>query len=50
MVGVVVILLVMFVIGPIAFFVLGAVWSALFGWLNVATIDEETGVDSRGMA
>ena len=49
MVGAVIILVVMFLIGPFVFFVLGAVWSALFGWLNIATIDEQTGVSSKGM-
>jgi hypothetical protein len=49
-VGAVIILVVMFVIGPLAFFALGAIWSALFGWLNIATIDEQTGVDSEGLA
>ena len=33
MVGVVLILLVLFVIGPIGLFVVGAIWSALIGWL-----------------
>ena len=32
MLGVVLILLVMFLIGPIILFVGGAIWSALFGW------------------
>lgn len=49
MVGVVLILLVMFVIGPFVFFTVGAIASALFGWLNIATIDEQTGVSSKGM-
>jgi hypothetical protein len=31
-VGVVLVLLAMFVAGPIALFVVGAIWSALFGW------------------
>ncbi len=32
MLGVVLVLLGMFVVGPIAVFLAGAVWSALFGW------------------
>ena len=32
MLGVVLVLLVMFLIGPIIVFVGGAIWSALFGW------------------
>lgn len=48
--GPVVILVVMFVIGPVVLFALGGLLSALYGWLFVATIDEETGVDSKGVA
>ena len=33
MVGVVLILLALFVIGPIGLFIAGALWSALNGWL-----------------
>ena len=33
MIGAVLILLVIFVIGPIGLFVVGAAWSALTGWL-----------------
>ena len=33
MVGVVLILIVMFLVGPVAVFVAGAIWSALFGWV-----------------
>jgi hypothetical protein len=33
MVGVVLILVVMFVVGPIAVFFGGGIWSALMGWL-----------------
>ncbi len=33
MLGVVVILIVLFVVGPIGLFVVGAAWSALNGWL-----------------
>lgn len=33
MVGVVLVLLALFVAGPIALFVAGAIWSAVFGWL-----------------
>ena len=32
MLGVVLVLLGMFVVGPIAVFLAGAVWSGLFGW------------------
>jgi hypothetical protein len=32
MLGVVLVLLAMFLIGPIAVFLGGAIWSALFGW------------------
>jgi hypothetical protein len=40
MVGVVLILLALFVAGPIGLFVAGALWSAGFGW--VLTDDAET--------
>jgi hypothetical protein len=33
--GPVLVLLVMFLIGPIGLFLVGAIWSALFGWLLV---------------
>jgi hypothetical protein len=39
MVGAVLILLAMFVIGPIAVFVMGAAWSALHGYLEVEAAD-----------
>ncbi len=45
MVGVVLLLVVMFLVGPVALFVGGALWSALFGWLlgpdPIATPDAE---------
>ena len=40
MVGVAVIVLVMVVIGPVAVFLGGAVWSALFGWFLAADADQ----------
>jgi len=33
--GVVLILLFMFVVGPIGLFIVAGIWSALFGWLLV---------------
>ena len=33
MIGVVLILLVIFIVGPIGLFVVGAAWSAITGWL-----------------
>jgi hypothetical protein len=38
-IGPVVILLVLFVIGPIGLFVVGAMWSALQGWLQSDAAD-----------
>jgi hypothetical protein len=38
-VGVVLVLLVIFVVGPVGLFVVGGVWSALFGWLMSADAD-----------
>lgn len=43
-VGPVVILLVMFVIGPFLLFAAGALISAIYGWLFVATVDEDAGI------
>jgi hypothetical protein len=43
MVGAVIILVVMFVVGPIGVFVLGAIWSAANGWL--LTNDADTPAD-----
>jgi hypothetical protein len=40
MVGVVLVLLAMFIAGPVGLFVVGALWSAVFGWL--AADDAET--------
>ena len=40
MVGVVLVLLAIFVVGPIGLFVVGAVWSALNGWLMSADADD----------
>ncbi len=48
MVGVVLMLLAMFVVGPIAVFLGGALWSALFGWVltdSVAPVDAEADAD-----
>ncbi len=39
MVGVVLVLLVIFVVGPVGLFVVGAAWSALTGWLMSADAD-----------
>ena len=39
MVGAVLILLVMFVVGPIGVFAAGAVWSAIHGWLESDAAD-----------
>ncbi|HEV7525016.1 MAG TPA: hypothetical protein VGP92_08625 [Acidimicrobiia bacterium] len=39
MVGVVLILLVIFVVGPVGLFVVGGAWSALTGWLMSADAD-----------
>jgi len=39
-IGVVLVLLVIFVAGPIGLFVVGAVWSALHGWLMSADADD----------
>jgi hypothetical protein len=42
--GAIIILVVMFIVGPIAIFFVGAIWSALHGWL------ESTDADARAAA
>jgi hypothetical protein len=39
MAGAILILLTMFIIGPIAVFIAGAIWSAAFGWLVVEDVE-----------
>ena len=39
MVGVVLVLLVIFIVGPVGLFVVGGMWSALYGWLMSADAD-----------
>ena len=39
MVGVVLVLLAMFVVGPIVVFLVGALWSAVYGWLVMETVN-----------
>ncbi len=40
MIGVVLVLLVIFVVGPVGLFVVGGMWSALTGWLLSADADD----------
>ena len=40
MIGVVLVLLAIFVVGPVGLFVVGAAWSALNGWLLSEDADE----------
>ena len=47
MLGVVVILVVLFIVGPIALFVAGALWSALNGWLLSDDADKRAGQSSE---
>ena len=37
--GAIIVLFVMFVVGPIGIFAVGAIWSALAGWLLTADAD-----------
>jgi hypothetical protein len=39
-IGVVLVLLAIFIVGPIGLFVVGGVWSALTGWLLSADADD----------
>ena len=47
MLGVVLILLFMFVVGPIGLFVVGAIWSALFAWLLVDDAERQAGAETQ---
>jgi hypothetical protein len=44
--GVVALLIVMFVLGPIGLFLAGAIWSGLFGWMLVDETDERAEAQS----
>ncbi|HEX5615099.1 MAG TPA: hypothetical protein VFZ83_08070 [Acidimicrobiia bacterium] len=48
MVGAVLILVVMFVVGPVALFVGGALWSLVFGQLETWTNADDAGVAPEG--
>jgi hypothetical protein len=45
--GPVLLLLVMFVIGPIGLFLVGAIWSGLFGWLLVDDTEHAEGAEAQ---
>ena len=47
MLGVVLILLFMFVVGPIGLFVVAAIWSAVFGWSLVDDTERHEGADGQ---
>lgn len=46
-VGVVLILLFMFVVGPIGLFIVAGIWSAFFGWLLVDDTERREGAGSE---
>ena len=46
MLGVILVLVGMFVVGPVALFMGGAIWSALFGWLVAETVDPTPAPDA----
>jgi hypothetical protein len=48
--GAIVILVAMFVVGPIGLFLAGAVWSALHGWLESADADARAATASDATA
>lgn len=48
MLGAVLILLVLFIVGPFAVFVGGAVWSALTGWMVSDDADRRANEDAGG--
>jgi hypothetical protein len=41
MIGVVLVLLALFVAGPVGLFLVGALWSAVFGWLSADDADNQ---------
>jgi hypothetical protein len=43
MIGVVLVLLALFLAGPIGLFVVGALWSAAFGWLSADDAERHAG-------
>jgi hypothetical protein len=45
-IGVVLVLLAIFVVGPIGLFITGAVWAALNGWLASEDADTRAGVEA----
>ena len=47
MVGVVLVLLVMFVAGPIGLFLVAAIWSAIFGWLVGGDADQRDSAEAQ---
>jgi hypothetical protein len=47
MIGVVLILIVMFVAGPIGLFLVAAIWSALFGWMVGDDADQRGNADAQ---
>ena len=47
MIGVVLILLALFVVGPIGLFIAGGLWSALQGWLQSEDADERAEVEGH---
>jgi len=46
-IGVVLVLLVMFVAGPIGLFLVAAIWSAIFGWLVGSDADERGNAEAQ---
>ena len=50
MVGVVLILLFMFVVGPIGLFIVAGIWSAFFGWLLVDDTERREGAGPEAQA
>ena len=47
MIGVVLVLLVMFVAGPIGLFLVAAIWSAIFGWLVGGDADQRDSAEAQ---
>ncbi|MDQ1520042.1 MAG: hypothetical protein QOI55_1115 [Actinomycetota bacterium] len=43
MLGVILVLVALFVVGPMALFLAGAIWSALLGWLLTDDADRRAG-------
>ena len=50
MIGAVLVLLVMFLIGPIVLFLVAAIWSGFFGWMLSDDVDQQADAEAQASA